>query len=546
MAVVQISRIQVRRGKKNQGSGLPQLASGEFGWAVDAQELYIGNGSVSEGSPQVGNTRILTANDNLFDFATQYTFRANEPEDLVQTGIDVSTPIVRSVQQRLDERVSLASFGIDGDSNLSYDFNLPTEDVTSKLQHAINQLYLSSVAKNSLTQRVQLFIPAGHYTLSDTIYLPPFVTLVGEDVDKTIFHSTAQIAFRTVTGDSSYTGTEMQFVYDDPSISYNGNPGTQTRSILLQNFTIDILQPTAVAVLLESTIESEVKDLKITGTYDNSLTYANDQGSAFVLKQLNNVVQTKHLKFSNVTVDGFNKAFNLKELVNKNMFDNVLVKNSGYGFVLTEAENNEVKNSLFENIDNQGFLVINGNYNVSRDNEYLRVGNLGGEETAAAYPVIEFSGNGNRSQNDAFNRTKTLGSNNSTYVTIPYKPEIKGPGIHESNFNYRAQITYAPVNEEILIRLPAAFKTTAKIKYSYNSSDNNLVRNGEVTVTYNPSVGVYLVDNYDGIAADESSLDALVFSAEHVAGTESISIKFLNTLTETSEVYMNYNISYYQ
>ena len=37
MAVVQISRIQVRRGQKNIGSGLPQLASGEFGWAVDSQ-----------------------------------------------------------------------------------------------------------------------------------------------------------------------------------------------------------------------------------------------------------------------------------------------------------------------------------------------------------------------------------------------------------------------------------------------------------------------------------------------------------------------------
>ena len=63
MAVVSISRIQQRRGKANSGTGLPQLASGEFGWAVDTQELYIGNGSVSEGAPAVGNTRILTQLD---------------------------------------------------------------------------------------------------------------------------------------------------------------------------------------------------------------------------------------------------------------------------------------------------------------------------------------------------------------------------------------------------------------------------------------------------------------------------------------------------
>ena len=54
MAVVQISRIQQRRGKKNSATGFPQLASGEIGWAIDSQELYIGNGSVSEGAPYVG------------------------------------------------------------------------------------------------------------------------------------------------------------------------------------------------------------------------------------------------------------------------------------------------------------------------------------------------------------------------------------------------------------------------------------------------------------------------------------------------------------
>ena len=60
MAVVQISRIQVRRGQANQGSGIPQLAGGELGWAVDEQELYIGNGSVAEGAPQVGNSKIIS------------------------------------------------------------------------------------------------------------------------------------------------------------------------------------------------------------------------------------------------------------------------------------------------------------------------------------------------------------------------------------------------------------------------------------------------------------------------------------------------------
>ena len=69
MAVVQISKIQVRRGQKNIGTGLPQLASGEIGWAIDTRELFIGNGAVSEGAPAVGNTKVLTQYDDLFQLA---------------------------------------------------------------------------------------------------------------------------------------------------------------------------------------------------------------------------------------------------------------------------------------------------------------------------------------------------------------------------------------------------------------------------------------------------------------------------------------------
>ena len=103
MAIVQISRIQVRRGQNNVGSGIPQLAGGEFGWAVDTRELYIGNGSVSEGSPAVGNSKILTEHDNLFSFADQYTFQKNVAT--MQTGTTSMLPVARTLQERLDEKV---------------------------------------------------------------------------------------------------------------------------------------------------------------------------------------------------------------------------------------------------------------------------------------------------------------------------------------------------------------------------------------------------------------------------------------------------------
>ena len=69
MAVVQISRIQIRRGKKDgpredsieTGWTGVKLASAEMAWCIDTRQLYIGNGELSEGAPKVGNTEILTA-----------------------------------------------------------------------------------------------------------------------------------------------------------------------------------------------------------------------------------------------------------------------------------------------------------------------------------------------------------------------------------------------------------------------------------------------------------------------------------------------------
>ena len=50
MAIVQISRIQHRRGVAD---NLPQLAVGELGLAVDIRRIYIGNGGTD--APKIEN-----------------------------------------------------------------------------------------------------------------------------------------------------------------------------------------------------------------------------------------------------------------------------------------------------------------------------------------------------------------------------------------------------------------------------------------------------------------------------------------------------------
>lgn len=69
MAIVQISRIQIRRGLNQD---LPTLSSAEMAWSVDTRQLYIGNGTLAEGAPTEGVTEILTQY-SILDFTNDLT-----------------------------------------------------------------------------------------------------------------------------------------------------------------------------------------------------------------------------------------------------------------------------------------------------------------------------------------------------------------------------------------------------------------------------------------------------------------------------------------
>jgi len=83
MAIVSISRIQHRRGLQQD---LPSLASAELGWSVDEQRLFIGNGTLPEGAPQLGNTEILTEHSDILRLAQTYTFRNEDAGYIPTTG----------------------------------------------------------------------------------------------------------------------------------------------------------------------------------------------------------------------------------------------------------------------------------------------------------------------------------------------------------------------------------------------------------------------------------------------------------------------------
>lgn len=180
MAVVQISKIQVRRGRKNGESGIPQLSSGEMAWAVDTQELYIGNGSVAEGAPAVGNTKVLTEQDNLLDLIESYRFARNSPS--------ITKSVFRTLQNKLDDRVNVKDFGAVGNGIV---------DDTQAFQNALDELFRNDDAEF----RKELFVPTGHYRIASPLKIPSYAAIIGESqVGAVIIVDDTSISLTTTEG----------------------------------------------------------------------------------------------------------------------------------------------------------------------------------------------------------------------------------------------------------------------------------------------------------------------------------------------------------
>ena len=212
MAVIEISKIQVRRGQELQ-TGVPQLDPGELGWAQDTEHLYIGK-RIAEGASTDENSRILTDSDleNIFNLigstvtqVTPYQYRENAVH---------ITASPTTVQVKLDNAVSLTDYGVAVSSTAT--------DITSQFQTAVNNIFANS---ELLDARRKLLIPAGFYILSNTIELPPYTQLEGEGeglTTITFINSTTNM-FRTVDAQGNdFNGTMQSGVNRSREVQIKG------------------------------------------------------------------------------------------------------------------------------------------------------------------------------------------------------------------------------------------------------------------------------------------------------------------------------------
>lgn len=530
MAVVSISRIQVRRGRKNQGTGLPQLASGEIAWAIDAQELYIGNGAVSEGAPFVGNTKILTENDNLLEYTNGYEYRLDDA--FIQTGSSISSPTVRSILARLDDRVSVRAFGVTGDGS----------DQTVELQRAIYQLYLNAVTVGTSQSRIVLHIEAGSYVISSTIYLPPFVTIRGAGVDKTIIRMTGTgPAFTTV----SSLSTSSNPIDTAPTMSYE----QQARNIEVSGLTLSLDNNRGFD--LSSCRNSVFRDIKITGNFSIDTFYNPLASGVFygiLLRSKSSTVTSRNNLFDNVTIEHVPFAVYSDYDVIENVWQNCNFDTHYIGFAfgtdlvlgsvgqVTGPSHNTIKNNCFGNIQHQAIYVVNGTKNRSFENKFFSTGNSGNDEDASEFAIIEFTSIGNTTENDWFERTTKLMYDPNYLLGIPYIPEIKAPNIHEDKYTH--VLTMGLITDPTrLFKLSADKSKAYDIEYYFDSLSFNAKRSGTLTIITDPSVNsINIVDDYSYLGNSAYS-EAIDFTARNdnmdaANSVDTISVLVLNSIND--------------
>lgn len=352
MAVVQISKIQIRRGQKNSSTGVPQLSSAELAWALDTQELYIGNGSVDEGAPYVGNTKILTEHDNILELASSYKFSSDDPSITLSTA--------RPLLDKIDEiAVSVKDFGAVGDGS--------TDNVNA-FQNALTQLFRNT----DTNYRKVLTVPNGEYLFLGGLEIPSNAIIRGETQTGSVLRiDTNNITFITSTGDKV--------------ASFNST--NRPENIEIGNLTIT---RSSGQLVLTGSKGVHLDGVRFNGEYSlGAPVTVSTAGSALFWSNDIAGIAVDNLTISNCTFQGNEVGIKVNQTVIADSRVNInstkfIVNDTAMSITGIQGQGNywQIKDSKFEEIANQAFVANNGIGTKFQRCDFKNCGN--GTNTAAS------------------------------------------------------------------------------------------------------------------------------------------------------------------
>ena len=493
MAVVQISKIQLRRGKKNQGTGMPQLASGEMAWAIDTQEVFIGNGAVSEGAPYVGNTKILTEHDSLLELANIYQYKKESVIPVVGT-------VTRSLQDRLDDGiVNVKNWGI-----ITYPYPAASEETiatqTAKMQQAIDEV--------SSKVKVTLEFNPGEYRFLETLTLPSHIKISGAGKSITTF---------------KFTGTGNAFETENAEL---------VSGIVLDNFSVKLENTNSTGILINNSEGFRFSNVRL--EYNISATSIDN---VIGLKIIGEGLE-KNNKFKGLEFSGLSHAVYTEGNASHNNFDDCLIEYVYDGFNFGNlssggANYNTVTNSTFDAVSHHAIVVHNGYGNLSRGNIFKHIGNT--------FSIINFVTEGNSSEQDIFERSRDF-ENNESFNSSPYVQEVGGVVYRQKSNPERISLQSTFGDTSVAFRLPVGNAIGYEINYIYKSTNFNQTRKGTLYVTFdNVTNQKELVDECEYAGLSPSGETAIKFSVgfTSVSGIKHLVIEYINNNGTEEELDLN-------
>lgn len=511
MAVIEISRIQVRRGQENQ-TGLPNLAGGEFAWAADTENLYIGL-KREDGGSRDANIRILTENDernlrNLFSNTSTeavttatYVYKLDSYITAVSGSFD---EVERTVQEKLDEvEVSVKDFGAMGDG-------VTVED--SFFQLAADNLFLNDRDINPHPART-LKIPAGTYILEDRIMIPENTRIVGDGIEltKIIQTSVQKPVFQTIANNSSSTN---RVEFSDLSITISSP--NEPNNVHIEGMTLEYSTTTTITqalslIRLDCSSNSVIRDVKFKGHFVQGVdTATNTYGGI----QVRGYPGTTNISIQNCEFDGVCVG-----LLSNHDIQNIKVENCSFSYLDRGVVYNDpaivelgprysvIENSRFYRIAREGFFVgtgtntTTGTFHVSKNNHYLHVGTGAGfdDNFTTSTNIITWHTRNNSSQNDFFSRYEHQiqnTNNNKTFVPI-----INSASSINTDHVYISQLT---TTTNTLIAKVADNGLTQSLNIKYVMTGTNISRQGNLKVhaTFGGSPSISIVDDYSYAGTD--------------------------------------------
>jgi hypothetical protein len=474
MAIVQISQITNRLGLN---TDLPQLAGAELGWSTDTRQLYIGNGTLEQGAPVIGNTEILTEFSDIINLAATYTYKGTAAGYTVQTGPTSGTPVALSLQTWLDQFATVKDFGAMGDG---------LTDDTAAINRALYQLYCR---QDNVQIRRSLFFPAGKYVISGPINIPPYATLYGEGPKNSIIQM-------VVSGGTGSFVAQTADNQQQTGVNIGNNGATLPTDITIGNMAFQSLDSSKSVFSVQSATNCEFRGVSFIGP-ETTTTLANTTvGTTCGVVFGSTVTTTSNILFDGCRFTGTWRGASTDQkttgvTINNSNF-NILYRGVtlGTGTIVNGGPTGtRITNNMFDNIFSSGIFFGDINLNATGYNIFYDVANHFQGTANPEEAVIVFQGNNNASVGDMFERSDVyaniitrINTGVTTSISTTNGSQIKlGVKTVDSGLVAILQENIDPVSPDTIFTIDT--QTTApsfKIDYSA-TRPGNLEGTGNVT-----------------------------------------------------------------